>query len=182
MFAVTNLKYQFGPGTPHHSFALLLFSNDYFQRCAIKRINQAVSELALQGDVPASTLESLSERPQLFNDYSTADMIIKLKPSNQLIYAHSSILSKSPFFEACKNFKESNGNGYIEITPPCVSTAAECIEFLYFESSDATAAPLVKLKSIIRSQNFSNVYRNAVFLQIDGIVKVCEEMYLYPLI
>ena len=96
----------------------------------IKKINQAVAEFSNQEDVS----ESQNEILPLFNDYSTADTIIKLKPSNQLIFSHSTILSKSPFFEACKNFKESNG--YLEITPQCPFTAAECIEFLYQESTD----------------------------------------------
>ena len=119
-------------------------------------------------------------RPLLFNDYSTADTIIKLKPSNQLIFAHSSIISKSPFFEACKNFKESNG--YIEITPPSESTTSTllCIEFLYSYDSDlvnATSDIDHHVKSIIQSKFFADVFITAMYLQIDHLLKLCYERY-----
>ena len=159
---------------PHH---ILLFSSfemiTFNAAIAIKKMNQVVAELANQGDAAEP---SASEFVPVFNDMSTADTIIKLKPSNQLLYAHSTILSKSPFFEACKNFKESNG--YIEITPPCISTAAECIEFLYLDSLEGNTSDLSDLIVLhIRSKFFADVFRNAVYLQIDGIIKICYEKH-----
>ena len=127
------------------------------------------------GDSIERTTES-TEKDFLFNDFSTADTIIKLKPSNQLIFAHSSILSKSPFFDACKNFKESNG--YIEITTPSGTTASfsSCIEYLYFCDSESTPEKSIFMK-FVKSIFFADIYIDAMFLQLDNLMKLCTQWF-----
>ena len=140
---------------------------------AIKKIKETMQE-QVNESVTHSNSETLN-----FNDYSTADTIIKLKPSNQLIFAHYSIISKSPLFEACKNFKDSNG--YIEITPPSESTTSTllCIEFLYSYDSDLVNATsgIDHVKSIIQSKFFADIFITAMYLQIDHLLKLCYERY-----
>jgi hypothetical protein len=69
-----------------------------------------------------------------FNDFTTADMVVRVLPDGPSLFLNTSIVHINPVFASFQNFAEAKG--YADIKTPDPETCAFVIECLYIFSAD----------------------------------------------
>jgi len=116
-----------------------------------------------------------------FNDIQTGDVIIKVLSINRIFVAHFSILCQYPYFlEKIMSTQTHVVDKFIiiDVYPPIPSIFAFCMELLYYNDFDdlrvTTSAKFNESMDDIIKQNFTEIFLNATYLRIMGLVSLCQ--------
>jgi len=103
------------------------------------------------------------------NDVATADLILRVVPTNEILFCHKAVLQKNPYFASFEKFAEANG--YAEIDPPDSETFAFCIEFLY--RAEDTHELYQEIVSSHLRLKFGSIMQNAAYFMMQELLDKC---------